>query len=622
MTKADFSLPAGTPEHDLAAGFADYTVRWACEQAAPHESQAALRIAATRLSLAVSDGHVCLPLSALADYADADDMRGLLLRSGVIAPATGNDPHAVSATPLVLDDAGRLYLRRYYDWERQLADALTRRGAAETIIDTEAVRAQLARLFPYAAAPDWQCVAVAMALSRQLTVISGGPGTGKTTTAAALLACLFALHDDKDAPLRVALAAPTGKAAARMLEALRKRADTLSPDINARMPAQAYTLHRLLGVTNRPGHFRHNAENPLALDVLIVDEASMLDVALAARLLDALSAHARLILLGDKDQLAAVEAGAVFAELSASPALSPACAAQLASLTGASETALLEAAARHNEAPLRDCVVWLSHSHRFTNDSGIGRLAAGINAGQGEETLAWLRGGNGDTVSWIEDDAAALPQTLFAHIQAGYATYIEAVRAYTDDPAPVFAAFERFRILCAVRDGPRGVAALNAWMTAEMQNRANSLAENADPASDSPWYRGRPVIVLRNDYVFGLFNGDVGICLPDRRGDPLVWFPAAEGAWRILAPSRLPQHDTAFALTVHKSQGSEFGEVLTILPPMPNRVMTRELLYTAVTRAARKVTICGNETVFVAACATPTVRHTGLTARMMERGKT
>jgi exodeoxyribonuclease V alpha subunit len=607
-----YALPPQNARDALADGLSAHLVRWAGQT--DIADTVLLAHAGRELALAACDGHVCLPLEGLGG-ASADEARRALLAGGVALEAA--DPILdARACPLVIDD-GRLYLRYFFDLETRLATALTALTATPPRTD-ERLRAALDACFPPRpdARADWQKVAVALALASRLAIISGGPGTGKTTTVAALIACLLELEPE----LRIVLAAPTGKAAARMRATLAARAHALPPAVRERLPAEAYTVHRLLGATSTPGRFRHDAANPLALDLLVVDEASMLDLALAAALVDALPAHARLVLLGDKDQLAAVEAGAVFADLSSDGRFSAARAAQLAALAGISPETLPRAAAARQDGALTDCVVWLDESHRFRADSGIGWLARQINAGEGAAALAWLRNGADETVRWIEDEdaasggdsAVALLPTVLEAMENGYSVYFDALRQMPPGEAPearaarLFAAFDRFRVLTALHDGPRGLAAVNARLGA---HAGATLAPG-------PFWSGRPVIVLRNDPVTKLFNGDIGLCLPDAHGALRVYFPTVDDSYRSVPPRHLPEHDTAFALTVHKSQGSEFAEVLLLLPARPSRVLGRELLYTAITRASRRATLVGSAEVFIAACAARTARFSGLKQRL------
>jgi exodeoxyribonuclease V alpha subunit len=554
-----------TTPNDLAAGFAEHVQRWAANRGASIDALAVLKVAAGRASLATAEGHVCIPLGAIASEFEgksADALRELLLASGMAGMPQGEP------LPLVLDGADRLYLRRYFDYERRLAENLVRRASLGAAPPAPGAK------------PDWQKHAVALAMSRRLTVISGGPGTGKTTTVAALLGRI--LQENPQA--RIALAAPTGKAAARMLDGL--RAAVLPLVVGERLPSESHTIHRLLGVTPEAGRFRHDASNPLPLDALVVDEASMLDLALAARLVEAVPESARLVFLGDKDQLAAVEVGSVFAELSA-----------------------------REGSPLAANVVWFTESYRFAADSGIGRLAADINAGEPDRALEWMKHGADESVNWIDDAGAELLPATRERILEGYAPYLAALRAGVDDKVAVFRAFERFRLLCAVRDTPRGVREMNRML--ERHARAQ-LDHPLDPAGRSSWYPGRPVMVMRNDYVLRLFNGDIGICLPDADGKLAVWFPGASDAWRAIAPNRLPEHEDAWASTVHKAQGSEFDTLMCVLPGKAGSVMVRELLYTAVTRARQRVTLAGGAEVFRAACLKQTERHAGLVERMRE----
>ncbi|MDR0634884.1 MAG: exodeoxyribonuclease V subunit alpha, partial [Azoarcus sp.] len=540
--------PPQTARDALAEGLATRIGRWAGEMGAAQADIAPLMRAARELALAACDGHVCLPLAALSGP-QAQDTRRALLAAGLAVEAGARELSA-KAWPLVIDGE-RLYLRHYFELETHLATALATLAAAAppaaAAPSPARLRAVLDARFPPRPAKDadWQKVAAALALTRRLTIVSGGPGTGKTTTVAALIACLLECEPD----LRIALAAPTGKAAARLREALAARARELPEAVRAKLPAQAHTIHRLLGATPTQGRFRHHAANPLALDLLVVDEASMLDIALAVALLDALPAHARLVLLGDKDQLAAVEAGAVFADLSAGWLFGAAQAARIAALTDVPAQALRHGS-NQTRAALPDCVVWLRESHRFRADSGIGRLARDINAGEGAAALGWLRAGDGgDAVIWIEEDddartnastAARGPSAAaLAAMENGYAAYIDALRAKPEGEPPsaraarVFAAFERFRVLVAVHDSPHGRAEIDAHLAAHIR-----AALGVDLAA-GPFWAGRPLIMLKNDPVTRLFNGDIGLCLPDAEGAARVYFPTADGSYRALPPQRL-----------------------------------------------------------------------------------
>jgi exodeoxyribonuclease V alpha subunit len=598
----------------LARGFAEQVERWARRHGAPAPAIAAAARAAHAVSLATSAGHTCLPLAdAFAATLPSDDTtaaRALLLASGVVTT-----PDHAAPMPLVLDADGRLYLHRYFDHERRLAARLldiARRpptppqpSAAQRLHELFATLAGAPPAVPPAvppaappAGPDWQRIAAALALHRRLCVISGGPGTGKTTTVAIVLACLLEQQPD----CRIALAAPTGKAAARMMEALNARAAQLPEALRRRLPTQAQTLHRLLGAAPRGNGPRHHRGHPLPLDVLIVDEASMLDLALAAQLFDALPDDARVILLGDKDQLAAVEAGAVFAEVSADPSLDAATRDAVAMLCGIDAPSIAPPTA--SLTPLANSTVWLTQTHRFASGSGIGALAAAINAGDAPAVAALLHAGRDTALLMLDDDRA-----LLAHVRDGYAPFIDALHTNAGDVAAIARAFDRFRVLCAVREGPRGVHAMNRHCEQWVRGAA---------AGVSPWYPGRAVMVTRNDPLLGLFNGDVGIALPDAQNLLQVHFASPDGGWRAIAPARLPEHETAFAITVHKAQGSEFDRVAVVLPTQPSPVVTRELLYTAVTRARQEVALCSSPQVLEQAVTRRTFRHSGLLARLQE----
>jgi len=595
------------PQQALAEGFALHVAAWALRQGAEGATVQMAQRAAQALSLATGNGHVCLRLADLQTTLGEDAPTLAALRQGLLNSGVVGTPEDPAARPMILDAQDRLYLHRDFDHERRLAQRLVRAAAAPASVVDSAARQQLDALFGRGdGQADWQKLAAALALRRRLVVVSGGPGTGKTTTVVNLLACLLAQQPDA----RIALAAPTGKAAARMSEALRQRAAHLPPALRERLPRQASTVHRLLGAY--PGGFQHDAAHPLAIDLLVVDEASMLDLALARRLLDAVPDHARLVLLGDKDQLAAVESGAVFAELSADPSLGPECIAALAALCGLLPEAIVPAAPAEPGA-LRDTVIWLSRNFRFGADSGIGRAAEHIRQGRSVELLDQLRDAADPSLQWLDDGGAAPSTATRQRLLDGYAPYFDALRHDAGDVATVMRAFERFRVLCAVREGPRGVVAINQWLTQQARAALAGCEVTA-----SPWYRGRPVMVLRNDPVLKLFNGDIGITLPGAQGEPMVHFADVAGAYRAVPALRLPVHDTAFAMTVHKAQGSEFDQLLVLLPAQRSRVLTRELLYTALTRARQRVVLAADAAVVAAAVAARTERQSGLRARLFD----
>jgi len=563
----------------------------------PQASESVLAAAALACML-LNNGDVCLVLSRWAGqrpWGEGYTLPPLAQwRSELLASKLVGAPGAFA--PLIIDGE-RLYLARYHAYESQLAAQLLKRAADQPEVDEAQLSASLQRLFAGNAAqtPDWQRLAAAQAVRRRVAVISGGPGTGKTTTVVRLLAAL--LEQPGCERLAIGLAAPTGKAATRMAEAIRNAKASLpvSDAIKAALPEQASTLHRLLGSRGDRPQVRHTAANPLALDVLVVDEASMVDLAMMAKLLDALPANGRLILLGDKDQLCAVEAGAVFAELCAGRGFDAAAAADLQRITG--QNVPVEAP----NSQLADAVLLLTHSHRFAADSGIGELARRINTGDARGTLSLLQEGRSD-LHW---QAEPTPQALLKRIEDGYANYLEV--AQNAEPSSAFAAFNQFRLLTAQREGEYGVAGLNEALEARYQRRFKLGARER-------WYAGRAVMVQSNDYALGLFNGDIGICLHGEQG-LRVWFETEDGH-RSFSTTRLPSHETAFAMTVHKSQGSEFTEVLLVLPEHSSPLLTRSLFYTGITRAKQKVEIWALAPRISEAVTTKAERAAGLAQRL------
>lgn len=510
--------------------------------------------------------------------------------------------------PLVLDgdaDNGRLYLRRYWRDETTVASSVRARAAAHQAVDVPTVRAWLDTLFATQRAaekPDWQKLACAIALRGRMAIITGGPGTGKTYTVARLLALLFATAPDA-ARQRIALAAPTGKAAARLKQSIDKALGELADKVGDRLPLReltarmgaARTLHSLLGARPDSRAFAHHRGNPLDVDVLIVDEASMVHLEMMASLLDALPPDATLILLGDKDQLASVEAGAVLGDLCAD--------AQAGNYNEDTVAFVREASGEaippdyvHAGGALAQQTVMLRHSRRFGGP--IGQLALAVNAGDVEAATAVLRarGALGVEVAhalrWIEH---AQQQHAIGLALEGYRPYLQLLKegptqgadgaAHEDWVRAVLQRFEAFRILCAVREGEWGVEGLNTAIEQRLDG-VGLIRRSSD------WYTGRPVMVTRNDYATNVFNGDIGLTLPDpaRPGSLRVWFLEGDKVRSVLA-TRLRHVETAYAMTVHKSQGSEFAHTVLALPKEGGAVLARELVYTGITRASREFTL-------------------------------
>ena len=492
--------------------------------------------------------------------------------------------------PLVLDGE-RLYLRRYWRDETQVARAVRERAEATHPVDTALVRAWLDKLFvenPDAARPDWQKLACAVAMRGSVAIITGGPGTGKTYTVARLLALLFATAPDAGRQ-RVALAAPTGKAAARLKQSIDKALGELADRVGDELPLRtltgrmgaARTLHSLLGARPDTRAFAHHRGNQLDVDVLIVDEASMVHLEMMASLLDALPPEATLILLGDKDQLASVEAGAVLGDLCHDAQAGNYDDDTIHYVHDASGEAIPAQYAGEGGA-LAQQTVMLRHSRRFGGP--IGQLALAVNAGETARAEEVLRAGDG--VRWIEHAQQA---QLLKLAWTGYSPYLELLQqGKGGDEAwirQVLQSFETFRILCAVRDGEWGVSGLNEAI--EKRLEAGGLLRRG-----AEWYVGRPVMVTRNDYSTDVFNGDIGVTLADpaRPGAQRVYFLEGDKVRSVLA-TRLRNIETAFAMTVHKSQGSEFRHTVLALPREGNAILTRELVYTGITRASKEFTL-------------------------------
>ncbi len=577
------------------------------------EARPEVQLAVALLSQQVQQGEVCLDLTHMVTPAiperslpDADAWGASLAESSLVGEGE-------AATPLVLNGS-RLYLRRYWQYEQLVAMAVrSRLAAAEPSDEAERawLRGRLDLLFATPAeTPDWQRVAVVTALRRRFCVLSGGPGTGKTTTVARLLALLVeqALRRGERPP-RFDLVAPTGKAAARLAESIRGAVDVLPCDdqVRAAVPQSASTIHRRLGMSRDGTRFTFHADHPLPVDGLLVDEASMVDLALMAHLVEALPPRARLILLGDRDQLASVDAGAVLGEICAA-AVGPISRGQVAELIEV-VPGLPTPAEVTDQAGIADCVVQLQHSYRYGADSGIAALARAVNAGDAALALDLLADSARPDVTLVDPGAVELADWLREPVLAGLAGYLS-----TADPAAALRGLGALRVLCVVRQGGRGVGSLNRVVE-------SLLAADGSLDPRGALYPHRPVMVTRNDYALRLFNGDLGCLLPDpQRDGRLAAFFATEGsgeAVRAVSPARLPDHQTVFAMTVHKSQGSEVDDVLLVLPEKPSAVLTRELIYTAVTRARGRVGVFGAADVLAHGIGLRTERPSGLRGALL-----
>jgi exodeoxyribonuclease V alpha subunit len=567
--------------------------RLVARRASDHAHRTLLHDTALLLSSERAQGHSCIDLGAWASTTVRFTHDRTTESQDVVWPALAAWQHALGESPLcrvmhetglgeqtasamLVLDGSRLYLARYFEAEYRLASSIQRRVQQPVPIEAPGLDAEFARLFPPAPdATDWQAVAAQTALERALIFVTGGPGTGKTTVAARMLALL--LHAD---PSRtVAIAAPTGRAAARLVESIGAAAEReqLSAAVRAQLPTTGATLHRLLGYQPWNETFRHTADHPLPHDVVIVDEASMVDVLMMDALFRAVRPDARLIVLGDPDQLASVDTGFVLGDV---------------------VRASNHARWRSEEAPLARAVVRLRHSWRFGAQPGIGALATAMQQGDWPAVARALEPGQYRDVR-MQDWSSA---TLQAATADAFSAYIA-----SDTPLDALQALSRFRVLAATREGPRGVQGLNALFERQLRRAGRST---------TGWYDHRPVLITANDPSSQLFNGDIGVTLRVN-GVVGVHFLQSDRQVRSVPPSRLPAHETAWALTIHKSQGSEFDMVVLVLPEQDSPLLTRELLYTGVTRARRHVVLLGEAPPLRMGVERSVARSSGLVDRLL-----
>jgi exodeoxyribonuclease V alpha subunit len=593
----------------------------------------AVALAAALASRNIRNGDVCVDLAVYAGgkLDTGSDVKGTVQcpelkkwRSTLLQSHIVGEPGEYK--PLVLDEQNRLYLYRYWAYEKKLADALLERavlplarinknGINKNRINIKTIGESLDRLFPQEAVGEinWKKIAALVAMLKRVCIISGGPGTGKTFAVARILAFLLEQHDDPDRELKIFLSAPTGKAASRLTESIARARETLPcvEAIKRAIPCDGLTIHRLLKSRGQTSQFFYNAENRLPADVVVVDEASMVDLPLMSKLAQALLPETRLILLGDADQLASVEAGSVLGDICGGKRIN-----QFSTdfINHIKPVVPLTAMEKPQDSPeetiattgLHDCRVRLTKSYRFANKSGIPRLSQLVNQGKAEEAIRLFKAGKYADLSWLPLKTG---DRLLQLLEKKIVHYFGELAKETD-PVKALDSMNTFKILCALNHGPYGVSAINQMAT-QVLNRNIGKGYGA---GTSPWYHGRPVLIRKNDYQLKLFNGDMGIVLqdPDKNSILTVFIKNNNGEVRRIAPYRLPEHDTAYAMTIHKSQGSEFNDVLMVLPKNDTPVLTRELIYTGITRAKRNLSILSTESAIRLAVSRQIERTSGL----------
>lgn len=562
------------------------------------------------LSKKLSEGHICLNLENIEkeELPDGYSLKDIKKISGNDLLASGNE-----IKPLVINN-DKLYLHRYFYYETLILNAVkafTKTFAPNHSMLEHALKNPdlLKKIFQHNPANskevNWQNVAVIQALTNHFTIITGGPGTGKTTTVAKILSNLFY----NNPALKVALAAPTGKAAARMAESLKATSSEWEPIKENFSKLEPFTIHRLLGYKKNSIHFKHNKDNPLNYDVIIIDEASMIDIALFAKLLEAIEPDKKLILLGDKNQLASVEAGSLFGDLCMAQSelnyLNPADKKTYETILSKKEFESLQPwFSKKSDHPLFGKVIELQKSYRFSDEEGIGKFSKAILENKAEDITMFFK--NEDPKICIDPNYS---KQIFHAFISGYEAYLK-----EKDIAIALKKLNNLRVLCALREGERGVREINKRIEKYLKDQKLIF-----PGTE--FYENRPILITKNNYELQLFNGDIGIVRKDEDDNNKLklWFENKDGGLKKVYPGSISHAETVFAMTVHKSQGSEFNEVLVMLPDKEDiPILTRELIYTSVTRAKQKVIIQSPHNVLLAAAKSKVVRGSGLADRFQK----
>ena len=565
------------------------------------------------LSMEVRAGHVCFDLTRLQNIEPQIwlELNSPEIDDWIKVLKLASNRHVVSfgdqLAPLMFIE-NKLYFQRMWLDEGFVAQYFNQTQLdITTNIDLKQI---LNQLFSYdSASIDWQKIAVAIALTRKVAIISGGPGTGKTTTVAKILAGIVL----NNPTTRIVSAAPTGKAASRLTESLGRAIEQLSFE-SLNIKTEAVTLHRLLGAKTDNRSFSYNKHNQLHIDVLVIDEASMVDLNMMARIIEALPASARLILLGDKDQLSSVEAGAVFGDLCdfISNGYSQLRAHELSRLTGYTIPI-----ADQPTMAITDSICLLKKSYRFNESSGIGLLANAVKEGRYLNVKKLLADNTLQDISYYELLSNQTYQAVLNDCVEHYKNYLNAINR-SNDIATVLTKFTQCRLLCALREGKFGVEGLNKQIELLLAKHKLIRLNHRDQ-----WYIGRPIMILRNSTSLGLYNGDIGITLTAEHDSSKlrVYFPFSDGTIKGFSPYRLPEHETAYAMTIHKSQGSEFDHVNIILPTEFSPLLNRSLLYTAITRAKKAVSIFADAKILERLVKSQIHRESGLVEQIKKYSK-